>query len=228
MSSSRVTFAALILVLCIALPVAQAQMGGGNMGRGMSGMMLLSGGQPYRIDGAMLQMDDAIQIAQRYLLTIRSSNLALDEIEEWEFNYYVIVKEASPSNYKAFQLVIDKWTGYVMPEPGANMLWNIKYGGMMTGGRMGGGGGMGRPSTAAIISPAAAEKAANDFLRQRLNRGRTLVAQAGPDNFYGFYGFDVKDAKTGAKYGMLSVNSRTGQVWYHTWHGRYITGRELG
>jgi hypothetical protein len=28
--------------------------------------------------------------------------------------------------------------------------------------------------------------------------------------------------------GMLSVNGSGGQVWFHTWHGRFIQGRDLG
>src|SRR5262245_28813894 len=197
MNKSTILSTLLIFSFFVSLPFANAQMGGGgNMGRGMSAMMLLSGGQPYRADGTMLQMNDAIQIAQRYMLSIRSSNLALDEIEEWEFNYYVVVKEVSPSNYKAFQLIIDKSTGAIMPEPGPNMMWNTKYGGMMTGG-MGGGGGMGMRPTASLITPDVATKAANAFLQQRLDRGRNLVVEPGPDQFYGFYTLDVKDTKIG-------------------------------
>jgi hypothetical protein len=71
----------------------------------------------------------------------------------------------------------------------------------------------------------AAALAANTFLVQRLSGH--VIATNNPDLFYGFYGFDVKDAKTGSKTGMLSVNWNTGQVWYHTWHGRFIRGREL-
>lgn len=206
-----------LFVLMSIAPVAVAQMGGGNMGQGMSGMMLLSGGSPYRADGKLLTMDDAIAIAQRYLLNSRGSSLALDEIEEWEYNYYIIVKEASPSKYKAYQLVIDKWTGFVQFEPGANMMWNTKY----CWNNMMGGCGNQNPQR---IAATAATQAANSFLAQRLPG---QVVAGAPDLFYGFYGFDVKNSKTGAKMGMLSVNWTTGQVWYHTWHGRYINGREL-
>lgn len=210
----------LVLLLLISItPIAGAQMGGGNMGQGMTGMMLISGGNPYRGDGRPVQMDDAITIAQRYLLNSRASSLALDEIEEWEYNYYVIVKEASPSNYKAYQLVIDKWTGFVQYEPGANRMWNTKYcanNNMM--------GSCGNQSTQRITATSAAQ-AANSFLAQCLP-GQVIISNV-PDLFYGFYGFDVKNSKTGAKVGMLSVNWNTGQVWYHTWHGRFIRGREL-
>ena len=39
--------------------------------------------------------------------------------------------------------------------------------------------------------------------------------------FPGYYTMDfLKDGKTA---GMLSVNGYTGQVWFHTWHGNFIS-----
>jgi hypothetical protein len=38
--------------------------------------------------------------------------------------------------------------------------------------------------------------------------------------FYGYYTIEVES--NGSVYGMLSVNSYTGQVWFHTWHGSFI------
>lgn len=162
-----------------------------------------------------------LAIAQRYVLNRNFSNLALDEIEEWEYGYYVVVKEASPSQYKAYQLVIDKWTGYVMPEPGPNVMWNWKYCGMM------GMGGMCGNHGNVNFTPAQATTAANDFLKQRFGRYRAMVVASPPDQFYGYYCFDAKEAKTGVKSGMLSVNMTTGQVCCHTWHGRFISRREM-
>src|SRR6185369_16438679 len=91
------------------------------------GVMLVSGGDPYRSDHTTIRMDDAQTIAEGYLNTQSPAGLALDEIEEWQFNYYVVVKESTPPEYKAYQLLIDKWTGAVVPEPGPNVMWNRKY-----------------------------------------------------------------------------------------------------
>ena len=209
-----------IFFLIFVAAIANAQMGPGDMGQGMAGMMLLSGGQPYRADGKTLQMEDAIVIAQSYLLNSHGTSLALDEVEEWEYNYYVIVKEASPSNYKAYQLVIDKWTGRVQFEPGANMMWNTKYclNNMMR---------MCQNQNPQRITSATATQAANQFLKQHFPSLGLVVAPGEPDLFYGFYEFDVKNAKSGTQWGMLSVNWNSGQVWYHTWHGRFMRKREL-
>ena len=201
------------------------------MNPGMMGaMMLVSGGTPYRTDGKMISMDDAVTIATKYLASINATGLALDEVEEWEFNFYVVVKEVAPSPYKAFQFLIDKWTGAAMPEPGANMMWGQKYSRMMNSMMDGMTGRMTRrdrkvtvPSIS--VTPETAAAAANQFLRERFSRA--LVVEGAPDVYYGFYTFDVKDVATGAKYGMLSVNGLTGQVWYHTWHGSFVQVRAI-
>ena len=229
-------FALVATPVLMSLSTSHAQMGGGGMGMGggqnsgnmaggMGGMMLLSGANAYRHDGAMVTMGDAIDIAGRFMNSLGNSALALAEVEEWEFNYYVVVKEAGPSNYKAFQLIIDKWTGFVMPEPGPSMMWNQKYGGMMNSMTDGMPGHMNRrdrkkTEPTFTVTPEAAASNANQFLRERFRRA--LVVESVPDVFFGFYNFDVYDAVTGAKYGMLSVNGSSGQVWYHTWHGNFI------
>jgi hypothetical protein len=239
-------FAVILLLACgVCVSSLYAQMGGG-MGRGgsggpmtgmgngslsnlmtngMGGMMLISGGQSLHSDGTQVTLNEAIDLARKYVAARKETNLALDEIEEWEFSFYVVVKETDSSN-KAFQLVVDKWTGGVMPEPGPNMMWNAKYfgGGIMRGETMAG---FSRPGTGMTVTPDAAATAANQFLSQRFAPARRLAVATSPDTFQGFYCFDVNDVATGKKYGMLSVNGTTGQVWYHTWHGNYIQGQEI-
>ncbi len=195
------------------------------MGTGMGAIMLVSGDQPFHSDGTILSISDAITIARQYLSTRKETNLALDEIEEYEYNFYVVVKETD-SNNKAFQLIIDKWTGLVMPEPGPNMMWNTKYfeGGTSRSEVMSG---FAHSSSTMTVTPDAAATTANTFLAARFSPARRLAVVTPPDTFYGYYNFDVNDVATGMKYGMLSVNGSTGQVWYHTWHGNFIQGQEI-
>ena len=68
--------------------------------------------------------------------------------------------------------------------------------------------------------------AANQFLQQRF-AAHSFIVDGQPDMYYGYYTCDVKDALTGLKVGMLSVNGITGQVWYHTWHGNFVQVQEL-
>jgi len=123
--------------------------------------------------------------------------------------------------------VIDKWTGNVMPEPGPNMMWNQKYGRMMNG--MSGHMKKNRPFTPAV-TPDQAAAAANQFLQQRFGQSHHLALDGPPDTYYGYYCFDVNDVTDPAnprKFGMMSVDTTAGQVWFHTWHGNLIRGQEL-
>jgi len=43
--------------------------------------------------------------------------------------------------------------------------------------------------------------------------------------FPGYFTMDF--LKDGEVAGMLSVNGYTGQVWYHTWHGNFISEQEF-
>jgi len=43
--------------------------------------------------------------------------------------------------------------------------------------------------------------------------------------FYGYYTFDYQ--VNGQTAGMLSVNGISGQVWLHSWHGAFITEKEI-
>ena len=83
-------------------------------------------------------MARAQTISENYLKSMRDSDLGIDEIMEFEYNYYVIYYEKSTGT-GAFEMLIDKTTGRIYPEYGPNMMWNLKYG---HGGMMGGSGGM--------------------------------------------------------------------------------------
>ncbi len=66
-------------------------------------------------------------------------------------------------------------------------------------------------------------KDANDYLAQAFPGAQ---AATDPSTFYGYYTLDFsRDGKT---LGMLSVNGYTGQVWLHTWHGDFISEKEMG
>ena len=97
------------------------------------------------------------------------------------------------------------------------MMWNSKYGtmsGMMWGNAV--------PSGEMTIDEEQAIKYGQDFINQYLPEAKVEE----PDRFYGYYTLHV--VKEGAIYGMLSVNGYTGQVWYHSWHGRFLDMREFG
>jgi hypothetical protein len=87
------------------------------------------------------------------------------------------------------------------------------------------GGMMGWGSWQAGSTSVTAEKAvslAQEWLHQ-YQPGTSAAEKA--DAFYGYYTIHV--LKDGKVYGMLSVNSYTGEVWYHTWHGNFVGMKEL-
>jgi hypothetical protein len=175
----------------------------GNMMQMMGGNMLISGGVPFNSNGSLVSLEQARDIAKRYLTAQNNPDLELGDLEEWEFNIYAEYKEKSTGT-KAFQIVIDKYSGIVSPEMGPTMMWNTKYGMMafQTG--------------AMAVTKEQAKGFAQQFLDSRLSG--TKAEESGA--FYGYFHFEVK--KDDKIHGMLDVNGYSGQVWYHTWHGNFI------
>ena len=66
-----------------------------------------------------------------------------------------------------------------------------------------------------------AKKYAQEYLEGYLPGGKASDI----DRFYGYYTIHI--TKDNVIYGMLSVNGYTGQVWFHFWHGQFLSIREL-
>ena len=158
--------------------------------------------------------EQAKALANQYLIGA-NSDLKIEEIMEFSNNFYVKVQEKSTGT-NAFELLVDRYTGRVMPEPGPNMMWNTKYG--MMSGMMGGMMGTSR-GTATVDMPVSAQNA-SQHAQGWLDLNNLGAKVEDPGIFYGYYTIDV--SKDGSTYGMLSVNGYTGSVWYHTWHGKFI------
>ena len=184
--------------------------------------------QPQSSPNTVITLDQAKQIAQQYLTTTGNSNLAIKEIMEFQNNFYIIYYEKD-TGLGAFEMLIWKQApsygmmgsgmmggrgaaGYIMPEPGPNMMWNTKYSYMASG--------MMETRNQAFstmtVSQNQAEQFAQAYLNANLQNAKTEMAT----QFYGYYTFDF--TVSGKIAGMLSVNGNTGQVWYHSWHGDFI------
>ncbi len=175
---------------------------------GLLGIIMLTGFQPG------IDMDRAFAIAERYLASLNNPDQAIDEIMEFEYNFYVIYYEKS-TGIGAFEMLIDKNTGRIFPEYGPNMMWNTKYG---HGGMMGGW--TRTPSGEMTTNQDEAVSIAQEFLD---NTYPGTIAED-PHPFYGYYTIHV--SRDGEIHGMLSVEGYSGEVWYHNWHGTYIQTRE--
>lgn len=209
--------------------------GSDYQGCGGYGMMGPWGGT-YPEGTETLTLDEAEAAVERSLKAWNNDDLAVGEVMEFSNHFYAIVQEES-TGIGAFEVLVDKVTGAVSPEPGPNMMWNLKYGmmggygmGMMGGGygyggMMSGGSGMGMmggatepaPSLDMPVDEAEAIELAQEYLNT-VRPGTTADEEA--DAFYGYYTLHVLN--DGEVTGMLSVNGDTGQVWYHTWHGAFV------
>jgi hypothetical protein len=210
---------------------------GGCGGFGGYGGMMGDGwwGSPPPSSAKILTLDQAAQTVNQFLKDYLNPDLEIAEVMEFDRNFYASVREKS-TGVGAFELLINKWTGVISPEPGPNMMWNVKYSpmgmGMMGGGMMGGPAWGGRggyrgwqnPTKAMPVTAEQAHAYAQQFLDARLPGTRV---EKDADTFYGHYTMDVLNAD-GGTYGMLSVNGYSGQVWYHTWHGTYIAMKAFG
>ncbi len=187
---------------------------GGMMG-GYGGGMMGGAFAQAPAGGSVISIDQAQQAVERYAAGY-GSGLAVDELIEFQDNFYAIVKEKSTGT-GAFEVLVNKVTGAVAPEPGPNMMWNTKYG--MRGGMMGG---LLRQSGTMSVSKDRAGQIAQSWL----DANQPGAKIESPDTFYGYY--TVHYTKDGTVAGMLSVNGYSGQVWYHSWHGAFIQEKEVG
>ncbi len=191
---------------------------GGGMHGGLGGWQARApyggtGGQvaPRRADDL-----DAAAVEDAFLSYLRRrgyNDLVLEDVMEFELNYYAIAQEPE-TGIGAMELLLDKTTGTIGPEVGPNMMWNTAYG-------MHGGGGMMGQGTRrrGSITPDEALDAAESWLTA-YRPDESPEAHA--DAFYGYYTIHTVDA-AGEIVGMLSVHGETGQIWYHTWHGEFLT-----
>lgn len=192
--------------------------GPGMMGYGWDGAASGPGvacGGAYGVpgEGAVSALEEVEPAAHAYLDSLGYQGLEVSEVMEFEQNYYAIAVEAD-TGIGAMELLVDKERGTVGPEPGPNMMWNAKYG-MHRGAAWGWGGSAAGADLS--ISPEAAEQIAQRWLDANLP-GRTAGEV---DPFYGYY--TLHFLEDGDIAGMLSVHGTSGAVWFHGWHGEFVT-----
>jgi len=163
-------------------------------GHGMMGGFWQAG------DGAPVRTLD--QARERSNVFAERLGLQVGEVMQFSWNFYAELRTGT--GQLATEILIDPASGAVGIEYGPAMMWNTSYG--MHGGN-------GQPS----VSAAQAREIATRWLR---DHGSALTVGTA-DAFPGYY--TLHAMQDGHVVGMLSVNASTGAVWYHTWHGSYIT-----
>lgn len=180
----------------------------------------------YGSNGQPLTIDQAKQAVQSYIDSLPYPNLEIKEIMIFDNQAYAEVIEKS-TGIGAMELLVDPDSLNVYPEYGPNMMWNQKYGHMsgtgMMGGMMGGRSwrqGTNQETEVSAEMPVTSQQAietAQKYLDAHQS-GTTVSDEA--QLFYGYYTLDT--LRDGEPTGMLSVNGYTGQVFPHTWHGKFI------
>jgi hypothetical protein len=160
--------------------------------------------------GDRITIDQALDKAKAALSSY-GTNLKISEIMEFEDNFYVSVKE-SDTGRGAFELLVNPYNGNVGSEPGSNMMWNTKYGHMNFNNSN---------QQSEMTVDQAAEKA-SVYLKKALP---AATLEKDGTAFYGYITFDYK--VNGVVAGMLSVNSRSGDVWEHQWHGTFVSEKTV-
>lgn len=150
-------------------------------------------------------LDDARRAADR---VAARWGLEAGEVMEFANGFYAELVE--PSGRPATEVLVDARSGAVRIEFGPAMMWNTDYG-MHRGG-----------ARTAAVGPAQAQQIADAWLRD--NRPGESAAE--PDAFPGYY--TLHTVADGEVTGMLSVHAVTGEVWYHSWHGRFVAMAEEG
>ena len=176
-------------------------MGGGVMtgGRGLTGGLWLAG------DGIRVTSIAAARI--RTATAIAGLGLHPAEVIWFDNGFYVELKDAAGES--ATEVLVDPASGAVSTEPGPAMMWNTRYG-MHVGG-----------NTSTTVSAEQARRRADAWLAA--NRPGRHAEPA--DSYPGYYTLEFTGG--GTVDGMLSINATTGQVWYHSWHSRFVA-REDG
>jgi hypothetical protein len=197
--------------------VANSAFGMMMPGLAVNGMMStgMLGAAPY---GAQpLSISAAQSAAEAYLAGVRNSDLTVGEVIIFDNQAYVRVDERS-TGHAAMEVLVDPETLVVFQEPGANMMWNLKYG-MMGGASTGMMGGVtaANPNDPMPVTVAQAVETAQRYLDVNVPGAK---AESTADAFYGYYTLEI--LRNGQTTGMLSVNGYTRQVILHTWHGRFI------
>ena len=193
-------------------------MGGLNMmGNGYSGQMMMGGvGGIVQTSATPAELASVRDRVESALNASGYSAFEVAEIMAFTRNDYVLINGGSGK--PAFELLVDPKGRWVAPEPGPNMMWNTRYGMMRgvasSGGPFPGGNGDG-------LTDAEATARADEWLADRYPGSSAQDTTSLP----GYFTVDV--GKDGRTIGMLSVNQRTGAVWYHTWHGEFVADRDF-
>ena len=182
--------------------VGMSGSGYGSMGGSMNGSMM--GGSMWGAavtgGGPVEDLGSARTAAEEFADDL-SPGLGVAEVMRFDNQYYAEIVDADGA--LVTEALVDPSTGAVQIECGPARMWNTRFG-MMAGSAASGG-----------ITASEAEEIARRWLADESD-----LTTGEAELFPGY--FTLHTLRDGAVQGMLSVNSTTGEVWYHSWHGEFV------
>jgi hypothetical protein len=185
---------------------------GTMMGNGYGAGMMAGGVGPAMMGGYGLPGDgqrvDSLEAArQRAQAFADPVGLRAGEVMRFSNGFYAELDTVDGRG--ATEVLIDPRDGRVQLEYGPAMMWNTRYG-MHPG---------------AVSGPTRVSTDDARAIAQRwLEDQHTGLTTGEPEDFPGYA--TLHTLRDGKIIGMMSVNTTTGQVWYHSWHGQYLTMSE--
>lgn len=191
---------------CSSWQQGAGMMGNGGMMNGWStndymwGMMSGSGMmRPIDRSAQPISLTQAREQLNTYLADCENG-ATIAEVVPFASYYYARLTDADGANLT--EVLVDRYSGNVYPEPGPNMMWNTRSG--MYGG-----------SGATQYDAASATQYATAFLATYDSDAEVLGTQPFPS----YYTISFGDHEDDHIEGLLSVNASTGDIWVHTWIG---------
>ena len=177
-----------------------SMMGGGGWGDGS-----MMGGTPWGRSDTTGQsvgnLDDARTAAEAFAVDL-GPGMGVGEVMQFDNGYYAEIVGADGE--LATEVLVDPTAGAVQIEYGPARMWNTRYGMMAAG-----------TAASGRVTAAEAEEIADRWLA---DQGDLSADEA--EELPGYY--TLHTLRDGDVEGMLSVNSTTGDVWYHSWHGQFV------
>ena len=176
--------------------------GQGSYGGMMSGSMMGSLGVVW-LPGDGVAVSSIPAARARTASAAKTAGLHPGEVMWFDNGFYVELKDSA--GQPATEVIVDPRTGAVSTEQGPAMMWNTRFG-MMRVDR----------GSAGLVNSTKAHGIATSWLAA--NRPGATIKSI--DAYPGYFTLDLQ--RNGVVSGMMSVNSSTGAVWFHTWHGAFI------
>jgi hypothetical protein len=132
----------------------------------------------------------------------KASGLHPREVMWFDNGFYVELKDSAEQ--PATEVIVDPRTSAVSTEQGPATMWNTRFTIVRAGG------------DTSAVDPTKARGIATSWLAT--NRSGATIKSI--DAYPGYFTLALQ--RNGVVSGMMSVNSSTGAVWFHTWHGAFI------